>query len=536
MTREALVRGADQPPLLDQTVGDLLRTSVARGGEKVALVEGTANRSTRRRWSYDSLLADAERCARALVASFPPGSHVAIWSPNVPEYQLFQYGAALAGMVMVTVNPAFRRSELHDALEHADVVGCFTVQEFRGRPMLSVARELMAEIPRLSIVVDLEDWDDFMATGDAGAPLPQVDPWSPAQILFTSGTTGRPKAALLSHRSMANNISHGGAVVAGTAADRAVWLVTLPMFHLAGCVVATLGIMSLHGTLVTMRQFDAALALQLVEEERVSVTNIVPTLMRAMLGHPDFAWRDTKSIHTVMLGGAPIPPELVKQVEALGIVPIVGYGLTEAAMTTITREGDTWVDQVNTCGLPLPHIDLSIVDPESGVLRRFGEVGEVCTRGFHTLIGYYKDEAATSAVLDPDGWLHTGDLGVLDDRGYMSMVGRAKDMIIRGGENVYPREIEDHLVQLPAIAEAAVIGLPDDYYGEVVAAFVQVAPGQPLDPAAASETLRQSLTGYKVPSRWFVVDEFPLTPSGKIQKAALRENWQNGRYREVQRV
>jgi fatty-acyl-CoA synthase len=254
-----------------------------------------------------------------------------------------------------------------------------------------------------------------------------------------------------------------------------------------------------------------------------------------MMQHPDFSARDTRSFHSAMLGGAPIPPELVRQVEASGMVPIVGYGLTEAAMTTMTRAGDGWADQVNTCGRPLPHVEVCIADPESGGQRRHGEVGEIWTRGFHTLMGYYKDPASTTAVLDEHGWFHTGDLGSLDDRGYLSMAGRAKDMIIRGGENVYPREIEDHLVQLPAIVDAAVIGLPDDYYGEVVAAFVQVAPGQRLDPVRCSETLKLTMTGYKVPSRWFVVDEFPLTPSGKIQKHALRQSWEQGCYTEVSR-
>ena len=525
--------GADQPGLVDRTVGDLLREAAARDGQRLALVEGTPDPAARRRWTYEQLLAAAERCARALVASFATGAHIAIWAPNVPEYQILEYGTALAGMVLVTINPAYRRAELREALESADAVACFAVREFRGRSLLAVAREMADELPGLARVVDLNDWGAFLADGDTDRPLPDVDPSSPALLLFTSGTTGRPKAALLSHRTVANNVAHGAAVVAGTAADRAVWLATLPMFHLAGCTVATLGVLSLHGCLVTMRQFDAAVALRLIAQERVSMTNIVPTLMWSMLRHPDFPTTDIRSLHSVMLGGAPIPPELVRQVEALGVVPIVGYGLTEAPMVTMTRAGDRWLDQVQTCGLPLPHIEVRIADRETGLPQRRGEVGEIWTRGFHTLLGYFRDAGATAGVRDEDGWLHTGDLGVLDERGYLSMSGRAKDMIIRGGENVYPREIEDHLAQLSGIAGAAVIGLPDDYYGEVVAAFVQASPGQRLELAAIVETLRTALTGYKVPSRWFLVDEFPLTPSGKIQKHALRERWEQGRYREV---
>lgn len=531
MSTVAITADLDHPKPLDQSVGDLLRRAVERGAGATALIEGTADQATRRRWSYGQMLTESERVARALLARFEPGSHIAIWAPNIPEYQLFQYGVALAGMVMVTINPAFRRAELTYALELADVVACFTITDFLDRPMLSVATELVAELPLLELVVDLEHWDDFLAT-DAGAELPRVDPLSPAQVLFTSGTTGLPKAALLSHRAMTNNASDAAAIWAGDSADRTVWLVTLPMFHLAGVVVAALGTLALHGALLTVRRFDAGVALQLIEQERVSITNIVPTLMWALLRHEDIDRRDISSFHSVMLGGAPIPAELVRQVEARGIVVNVGYGLTEAAMTITTREGDTVEDRVNTCGLPLPNTEVGIADPETGEFRQRGEIGEIVTRGFHTLIGYYKNPEATAKAIDGEGWFHTGDLGVMDDRGVIAMAGRAKEMIIRGGENVYPREVEDRLVELPGIANAAVIGLPDDYYGEIVAAFVQLQPGIPLDIAGNRVRLREILSGYKIPAKWFVVDEFPLTPSGKIQKFALLENLKAGQYKE----
>jgi len=533
MPEQARIAGPSEPPLIEQTVGDLLRAAVYRAPGKLALVEGSPDRANRRRWTYAQLLSDSEAVARALLSRFQPGDHLAIWAPNIPEYQLLQYGAALAGMVIVTVNPAFRPAELRYALEHADVVACFAVRAYRDREMLSVARELSAELPRLDLVQDMEEWDEFIASGDPTVALPHVEPGSPAQILYTSGTTGLPKGALLSHRAMTNNVSHDADIISAGVRDTAVWLATLPMFHLAGCVVAALGSLHLTAALVTVRNFDADLAIRLIEEERVTLTNIVPTLMWAIIRHPEFSTRDVSSFHSVMLGGAPIPPELVRQVKARSIVPIVGYGLTEAAMTTTTREEDSVDDQVGTCGLPLPHIEVAIADPETGELKGPGEVGEILTRGFHTLIGYYKNPDATAAALDPEGWLHTGDLGRLDERGYLSMAGRAKDMIIRGGENVYPREIEDQLVQLPGIADAAVIGLPDDYYGEVVTAFVRLAPGAEFDVRESQALLRQSLTGYKIPSRWFVVDEFPLTPSGKIQKFALKDNWEHGIYWEA---
>jgi fatty-acyl-CoA synthase len=264
--------------------------------------------------------------------------------------------------------------------------------------------------------------------------------------------------------------------------------------------------------------------------------NQVPTLVLAMLSHPDSRARDLTSLRSVMLGGATIPPELVRQLQArLGIVSLIGYGMTEAAHITITRAEDTPEDKAGTCGLPLPHVEVRIRDPRTGRELATGEVGEVVTRGFHVMRGYYRNPAATSRAIDEQGWLRTGDLGMLDERGYLQIRGRTGDMIIRGGENVYPREIEEQLEQCPGITEAAVVGLPDDYYGEIVAAFVRLAPtAGPLDVATVTTTLRHHLTGYKIPARWFVVADFPRTPSGKVRKFEIRHGWSRGDYAEVQ--
>jgi fatty-acyl-CoA synthase len=286
-----------------------------------------------------------------------------------------------------------------------------------------------------------------------------------------------------------------------------------------------------------VERFDAAGVLRLIEEERITMMNQVPTLVMAMLSHPESHWRDLRSLHSIMLGGAPVPAGLVRLLQSrLGVVSLIGYGMTEAAHISITRAGDCAGDKADTCGLPLPHVEIGVVNPATREPLGAGQVGEVVTRGFHVMRGYYRNPAATAEALDDEGWLHTGDLGSLDERGYLRISGRVKDMIIRGGENVYPREIEERLLQLDGVAEVAVVGLPDDYYGEIVAAFVKQAPGAgPLPAADLVSALSAELTGYKIPAKWFVVDDFPRTPSGKIQKFEIRDGWNRGEYTEVSR-
>lgn len=531
---EAYFAGPKDPGLVELSVGDFLRRAAADSGDKTALVEGSVERNSRRRWTYSELLSDAETCAHALLGSYKPGDRIAIWAPNIAEYQILQYGVALAGMTLVTVNPTFRLDEARYVLERSHAVACFTVERFRGRALLETAHEIGRSVPSLQDVVDFRSWEDLLTSGSYGGELPDVDPWSAAQILYTSGTTGLPKGAMLPHVGMTNNVPHGALRIAAGAEDASVWLGVLPMFHLAGCVVAALGSVALRGTLLTVLNFDPELALQLIEEEHVTTTNLVSTMMLAMLQHPSFATRDLRSLHSVYLAGGPVPPALVRRLEwELGIVPIVGYGLTEAAIVTTTSCDDDPEDRAMTCGRALPGVEVRVVDRESGRVRRWGEVGEIQTRGSHTMLGYLDDPAATSATFTPDGWMRTGDLCTIDERGYVRVVGRAKEMIIRGGENIYPREIEDELLRHDAIAEVAVIGLPDEYYGEVVAAFVRVREGYAVTAAELRAELRTKLTGHKVPTRWFFVSSYPLTPSGKIKKNELLGLWEQGGYAEA---
>ncbi|MFC4945752.1 AMP-binding protein [Pseudonocardia sp. GCM10023141] len=520
--------GPAGPPVLDMTVGDLLRRAVAMAPDRAAVVEGVAG-PDRRRWTYTELLRDAEACARALLARYSPGDHVAIWAPNIPEYTVFQCGAALAGMVMVTINPTFRAAELSFSLRQSKAVSCFSHGEFRGTAMLDIARAVAADLPGLREVVPLDDWAGFLASGDPTTPLPEVSPTSPAQIQYTSGTTGTPKGAMIPHRGLVDDPRQSAVRAGGR--DGAVWLAVLPMFHVGGCVLASMGCLSLAGTLV-VTNFEAGLALTLVEEERVTITNPVPTMVAAMMAHPTFGTRDLTSLRSLISGGAPVPAEMVRRFEhALGVDFTIVFGQTETSgVITMTTVDDTIDDKALTSGRPLPGVEIRIADPETGETLRRGELGELLTRGYHTMQGYHDNPEATAATLDPDGWLHTRDLCSMDDRGYVTVAGRTTDMIIRGGENVYPREIEDELFRHEALAGAAVVGLPDDYYGEAVGAFVIVKDGHEVTPDELVAFLRPRLSGYKVPSTWVFVGEYPQTLSGKIQKFAIRDAWTRGEY------
>lgn len=525
--------GPADPPVLDMTVGDLLRRAVAIGPERYAIVEGCDAAEDRRRWTYAELLRDAEACARALLSRYPTGSHIGIWAPNIPEWTVFQCGAALAGMVLVTINPTFREAELRFSLSQSGAVACFTCREFRGSPMLDIARRVQAAVPSLRDVFSFEDFGTFLSTADPSISLPEVDPSSAAQIQYTSGTTGTPKGALIPHRGIVNDPAQAAVRAGGK--DGAVWLAVLPMFHVGGCALAGMGVMSLAGTVIPLINFDAGLALKLIEEEQVTITNPVPTMVAAIMQHPSFTSRDLSSLRSLISGGAPVPAEMVRSFErALGVDFTIVFGQTETSgVITMTTTDDTAEDKALTCGRPLPGIEIKIVDPVTGETVPRGTRGELLTRGYHTMLGYLDLPEATAATLEDDGWLHTGDLASMDARGYITVNGRIRDMIIRGGENLYPREIEDELYQHPALTGAAVIGLPDDYYGEIVAAFVKVKDGAPVTAEQLVDFLRPKLSGYKIPARWYLVDEYPQTLSGKIQKFLLRQLWESGKFTEL---
>lgn len=513
-------------PVLESTVGSTLRRAAELDPDGVGLVSSDPETRTRRQWRFGELLEASERVARALLGRFEPGEHVAVWAPNLPEWVLLQFGMGLAGLVLVPLNPAYRQAELGYALRQSRAAGLFYVPEFRGSPMANWVAGLRSELPALRSAISLaEEWDDFWASGSPQQRLPEVSASDPAQIQYTSGTTGAPKGAVLHHRGLTNN---GRLVVSGLGVEPGeAFLNPAPLFHVAGCVVGALGALACRAKLVLPVTFDPGHVLELFESERVVAMGGVPTMLIAMMEHPDFERRDLTSLRTVGVGGATVPADLVRRVEAaLGIEVIVLFGQTEASCSIMkTRPGDSPEDKAETIGLPLPQTEVKIVDPEAGTVVGTGVPGEICTRGYAVMDGYHDDPGATSAAIDAEGWLHTGDLGSMDERGYCRIVGRIKDMIIRGGENIYPREIEEVLFGHPAVGDVAVVGVPDEKWGEQVVAFVRLAPEARADAQELHRFIRERLAPHKTPREWIFVDALPMTASGKVQKFVLRERF-----------
>jgi fatty-acyl-CoA synthase len=523
----------------ETTIGSVLRDAAGRAPDKTALIDGDPNRQGRRQWTYAELLAEAERAARALLTRFAPGERVAVWAPNSAEWVILEFGAALAGLTLVTVNPAYQGDELAHVLGNSAADGLFLAGRLQQRDMDAVLAEVRGRLPRLRDVVSFGDWDAFTALGDTSAatarPLPDVAPSSTAMVLYTSGTTGTPKGAVLTHRGLTNN-ARLAFEAAGIGPDD-VEINPMPMFHVGGSALFTLGPVQATAAHVLMPRFSPALELELIETHRVTLLCGVPTMLLALLGHPDLAKRDVCSLRRIITGGAASPPALARQAEAaLGVTYMIGFAQTEAGcVISMATAADPADERAETLGRPLPHAEARIADLRTNETARCGEVGEICTRGYLVMRGYLDAPEATAAAIDADGWLHTGDLGSLDDRGYLRIAGRLKEMIIRGGENIYPREIEEVLIGHPAVADASVLGVPDDYYGEVVGAAIRPAPsgdagGVPGDRLAdeLAEYCRARLAAEKVPVRWLVTDSFPLTPSGKIRKDALRDQLTEG--------
>ncbi|HEX9259026.1 MAG TPA: AMP-binding protein [Acidimicrobiales bacterium] len=521
----------------DLTVGTALREAAAAAPERVALVEGVPDTTKRRRWTYAELLRDAERCAKSLLCRFEPGERLAVWAHNLPEWVIVEYGAALAGLTLVTVNPSFQPAEVAYVLGQSRSSGVLLVPEVRGNPLQAHLDSVLPDLPLIREVVRLDRLADLLAEAEAGGPasgveLPEVGPGDPVQIQYTSGTTGFPKGAVLRHASVVNN--------AALWADRVgipegvAWLSPMPLFHTGGCVLGVLGAVARRATLVLMPGFDPALMLELVETERTWFTAGVPTMLIAAMDHPDAATRDLSSLKGVVSGGAQVPEALVRRIEgALGVDFTIIYGQTECSPTlTNTFPTDSPEDKGLTIGPAIPHTELKIVDPVTLETTPVGVSGELWARGYMTMIEYFDKPEATAETLLPDGWLRTGDLATMDERGYCRVVGRLKDMIIRGGENLFPAEIEEVLYRHPAIAEVAVVGLPDERWGEVVGAFVRVADGAEVPTQHELRAyLRERLSAQKTPTVWVRAEAFPLTGSGKIQKFAIREAWEKGELR-----
>jgi fatty-acyl-CoA synthase len=477
----------------------------------------------RRVWTYSELLEESERAARALLGRVDPGERIAVWAPNIPEWLFLQFGAALAGITLVTVNPAYRASELGYVLEQSEAVALFLVEEYRGNRMAQAAAEVRPRLPAIREVVLFDQWADFCASGAATETLPHVSPDDVTQIQFTSGTTGRPKAAMLHHRGLTNN----GRLVAGRIelAEGDVLLNPNPLFHVAGSGFMSLGAVQSAATQV-LCPFEPGLVLALIEGLRATHAGAPPTMLDVVLGHPDRAGRDLSSLRVVNSGGMSVPAELVGRVESeLGVAFAIGYGQTEACgLSHHVRLDDAIQDKAQTVGPPLPAVEVCVREPATGAVLPTGRTGELCLRGYQVMSGYFRMPNETTETIDGDGWLRTGDLASVDERGYCRIEGRLKELIIRGGENIYPQEIEQVLARHPAVSAAAVVGIRDERYGEQVAAFVVPAGGRDV-PATTEiiEHCRRELAPFKVPRRVEIIDELPMTPLGKVQKYLLQQ-------------
>jgi len=515
--------------ILETTVGGVLRTQAAKTPHLEALVE-EADRRTGRRWTYAQLLADSERLARALLTRYRPGERIAVWAPNIPEWVIIEFAAALAGLTLVTANPANKARELKYVLEQSRSVGLFIVREYRGNPMAEIAAEVARDIAALREVVDLNDHAALFRGEHAETPFPDVKPDDAAQVQYTSGTTGFPKGAVLHHRGLTNNAR----MIFGRRGDGegATTLNFMPMFHTSGCAIATLGCLQHGGRHIIAKMFEPDRMLDVIEQEKVDGMSGVPTMLIAMLEAQAVRARDLSSVKVAVSGGSMVPPDLIRRVTStLGCDFMTVYGQTETSpVLTQHHSDDSFEDICETVGQALPQIEMSIRDPRTNAVTPIGVQGEICSRGYCNMVGYSDNPEATRATIDSEGWLHTGDLGTMDARGYVKVTGRVKEMIIRGGENLFPAEIENCVLEHPDVAEAVVIGAPDPKWGEIVVCFVRLNAGATLDRAALVAHCREHLAAHKTPAGWVEVREWPLTGSGKIQKFVLRDGVTEGKF------
>ena len=520
--------------LVDFTVGGLLADRALAHPDRVALVGVRHGSGQTVRLTYGQLFNEAGRVATALSRLTERGSHVAIWAPNVVEWPVVQYGAALAGMVLVALNPALREQELEYALAHSGASILLHADVSRDYRMNDVAAKVSARLPGLRCI-SLSDkaWRAEDIDGGVVARAPQ-DPDEVVMLQYTSGTTGQPKGVLLKHRSLVNVAKL--TLEAVEASSGAICLNPLPMFHTAGCVIATLGPLWIGGTIVLVDRFVPAPVLKALRDEQVSILFYVPAVLGALLECQRVSEDPAPILRTIMGGASNVPPTLIADAEiTFGATVINLFGQTELSpVLSATRPGDSRDDQLATVGRPLPQVDCKIVDPVTNQTVAVGQQGEICARGYQQFVGYLNDPDATSHAIDNDGFVHTGDLGTMDSRGYLTVTGRLKELIIRGGENIAPAEIESVVAEHESIAEVSVVGIPDERLGEIVAAVVRVRgdAGAGLKDRFVDH-VRERLAPYKLPSRWFIADELPVTPTGKVRKFELRDAILRGELQEL---
>jgi fatty-acyl-CoA synthase len=523
------MHGASSAPLLGETIGDNLRRTVERFGEREALVV----RWQDRRATYRELWDHTTHAARGLLAlGVDPGDRVGIWSPNRFEWVIAQYAAARVGAILVNINPAYKTQELGFVLRQSGTRVLFLARAFRQSDYVAMLHEVRANCPSVhhSVVFD-DGWDAFIAGGERipertlheREALLQFD--DAINIQYTSGTTGFPKGATLSHHNVLNNGYFVGEGIRLTEQDRV--CIPVPFYHCFGMVMGNLGCTT-HGAamIIPGEAFDPLLVLETIAAERCTALYGVPTMFIGELDHPRRKELDLSSLRTGIMAGSPCPIEVMKEVvSSMHMREVtICYGMTETSpVSTQSATDDPLGKRVSTVGRVGPHVEVKIVDPETGTIVERGASGELCTRGYSVMLGYWENDAATALAIDKARWMHTGDLATMDAEGYVNIVGRNKDMIIRGGENIYPREVEEFLHTHPMVSEAQVIGVPSVKYGEEVMAWVRPRPGAMLDGEELARFCTGQIATYKIPRHWKIVSDFPMTVTGKVQKFKMRE-------------
>jgi fatty-acyl-CoA synthase len=548
-------------PLLETTVGDLLDRRAQEQPEREALVYSCYpefNGALDIRWTYREYCEQADEVARGLMAlDLKKGAHIGVWAVNLPEWALLQMAAAKAGLVLVTINPNYRTTELEYVLKQSDVAALFFMAQVRDHNGLETVTSLVTpgtyygavsseRLPSLRYVCllgtpppgksgHLDAWRpalfrEMIASGIHSSPdalrarQASVLPSDAAMLQYTSGTTGFPKGAVLSHMGIINNAADFTNRSGVLSDDRL--CCPMPFFHVGGCILSVLGALYRGYTLHPMLSFDPRKTLQIISNERCTLLGAVPTMLTAMMLHPDFSEFDLSSLRCVASGGAPVPARLMEEVkERIGADIAIVFGQTESsAAITLTLLDDSFEMKATTVGLPLPHIEVKIVHPATQAVIPLGESGELCCRGYLVMLGYYKMPQQTQETIDSDGWLHTGDLATMDNNGYIRIVGRLKEMIIRGGENIYPREIEEFLLRHPRIMQAQVMGVPDRFFGEELLAVIVPKADEQLGEDELREYCKGQISHQKIPRYIQFVESYPLTASGKVQKFVLRQN------------
>ena len=530
MTSSAYAIGVTDAPLLEETIGSVFDRTVAAHPDREALVvpfQGV-------RLTYRQLAEQVDRLARGLLGmGLEVGDRVGMWSPNNAEWVYLQFAAAKVGVILVNINPAYQTEELRFALSQSGCRALVSATGFKSSDYAAMIAAVRVSLPDLEHVVFLgtPDWDALLVAGDSvtaddlaerAASLTNLDP---INIQYTSGTTGFPKGATLSHRNLLNNGYFLGEGFRYTDADRV--CIPVPFYHCFGMVIGNLACLT-HATTTVLPapSFDALSTLQSIEAERCTSLLGVPTMFIAMLGHPEFHTFDLSSLRTGMMAGSPCPIEVMKQcVDEMHMHEVtIGYGMTETSpVSTQTSPDDPLEKRVGTVGRVHPHVQVKIIEPQSGDTIGRNEPGELCTKGYSVMLGYWKEPKMTTEAIDADGWMHSGDIAVMDDEGYVSIVGRIKDMIIRGGENIYPREVEEFLYTHPDIVDVQVVGVPDEKYGEELMAWIRLREGASLTRDDVATFCAGRIAHFKIPRYVHITDDFPMTITGKIQKYRMRE-------------